>query len=206
MLTPPRTPLTWITVLKAATVADFDLLRDTRTDIRSLPWTEPSRREAMSYYFGIKRAHEEIIQLNVEITRLLTFMYDTHIDYYLAIQRYIIEDPPLARSLSRQWQYQDRINESIVGKLIQASHLHGFTGTLSIGSRVGRDTTLSADVPPPHWKSLIRSTNVVVYRTGYDDGGESEITIDEDDIPREVNVDTDLVIQLVERLSTSENV
>jgi hypothetical protein len=74
MLNPPRNPLTWITVLKAATVADFDLLRDTRTDIRSLPWTEPSRREAMSYYFGIKRAHEEIIRLNVEITRLLTFM------------------------------------------------------------------------------------------------------------------------------------
>jgi hypothetical protein len=33
-----------------------------------------------------------------------------------------------------------------------------------------------------------------------------EIAVNEDDIPREVNVDTDLVIQLVERLgSTSEN-
>ena len=53
-LNPPRDPLTWSTVLKAATVADFDLLHDTRTDIRSLPWTEPSRREATSYYFGIK--------------------------------------------------------------------------------------------------------------------------------------------------------
>jgi hypothetical protein len=133
-------------------------------------------------------------------------MYDSHVDYYLAIQRYFIEDPPLARSLSCQWQYQDRINESIVGKLIQASHLRGFTGTLSIGSRVGRDTTITANVPQPHWVSLIRSVNVVGRRAGYKDGGESDITVDEDDIPREVNVDTDLVIQLVERLSTSDTV
>ena len=175
-------------------------------DIRSLPWTEPSRREAMTYYFGIKRAHEEIIQLNVEITRLLTFMFDTHIDYYHAVRRYIIEDPPLAHSLSRQWQYQDRINESVVGKLIQASQLHGFTGTLSIGLHVGHDKTLSADVPQPQWMLLIRAANVVGHRAGHKDGGEPEIAVDEDDIPREVNVDTDLVIQLVERLSTSENV
>ena len=194
MLNPPRDPLTWSTVLKAATVADFDLLRDTRTDIRSLPWTEPSCREAMSYYFGIKRAHEEIIQLNVEITHLLTFMFDTHVDYYHAIQCYIIEDPPLARSLSHQWQYQDHINESVVFKLIQASQLRGFTGTLSIGSRVGRDTTLSANVPHPHWVFLIQSANVVGHHTGHEDGVEPEIAIDEDDIPREVNVDTDLVM------------
>ncbi|KAF8164965.1 hypothetical protein B0H34DRAFT_687229 [Crassisporium funariophilum] len=118
-LNPPRDPLTWSTVLKAATVADFDLLRDTRTDIRYLPWTEPSRREATTYYFGIKRAREEIVRLNVEITRLLTFMFDSHIDYYHAIQLCIIRDPSLACSLSREWQYQDRINESIVRKLIQ---------------------------------------------------------------------------------------
>ena len=206
MLNPPRTPLTWITVLKAATVADFDLLCDTRTDICSLPWTEPSRHEAMSYYFGIKRAHKEVIHLNIEITCLLTFMFDSHVDYYLAIQRYIIEDPPLAHSLSCQWQYQDHINESVVGKLIQASLLHGFTGTLSIGSHIGHDATLSADVLQPHWVFLIQSENVVGHHAGYKDGGKSEIAIDEDDIPCELNVDTDLVVQLVERLSTSVNV
>ena len=195
--------------MKAATVADFDLLRDTRTDIRCLPWTEPSRREATSYYFGIKRAREEIVRLNVEITRLLTFMYDTHVDYYCAVQRYMIEDPPFARSLSRQWQYQDRINESVVHKLVQASQLHGFTGKLSISSRIGRDTTLSMDVPVPHWASLIGPMNITLSSdscASHRDGEEVDITVDEDDIPREVNVDTELVVQLIERLSTSDNI
>ena len=192
--------------MKAATIADFDLLCDTRTDIRCLPWTEPSRREATSYYFGIKRAREEVVRLNVEITRLLTVMYDTHVDYYCAVQRYMIEDPPLAHSLSRHWQYQDRVNESVVRKLVQASQLCGFTGKLSIGSRIGRDTTLSVDVPAPHWASLIGPMNIALSSDSYRDGKEVEVTVDEDDIPREVNVDTELVVQLIERLSTSDNV
>ena len=101
---------------------------------------------------------------------------------------------PLAHSLSCQWQYQDRINESVIGKLIQASLLHGFTGTLSIGLHIGRDATLSADVPQPHWVFLIQSANVVGHHAGYKDGGKSEIAIDEDDIPCELNVNTDLVV------------
>ena len=204
-LNPPRDPLTWSTVLEAATVADFDLLRDTRTDIRSLPWTEPSRREATTYYFGIKRAREEIVRLNVEITRLLTFMFDTHIDYYRAVQHYIIQDPPLARSLAQQWQYQDRINESVVCKLVQASQLRGFTGKLSIGSRIGRDASLRSGIPPPNWVSLIQSTSMVESSSGNKNGSEVELAVDEDDIPREINVDTDLVVQLIEQLSTSND-
>ena len=208
LLNPPRDPLTWSTVLKAATVADFDLLRDTRTDIRCLPWTEPSRREATSYYFGIKRAREEIVRLNVEITRLLTFMFDTHVDYHHAIQRYITEDPALAFSLTQQWQYETRINESVVRKIVQTSQLRGFTGTLFIGSRIGRDTALSRGVPQPHWASLITSTSATSSGgdlTGHGDGEEAGIAIDEDDIPREVNINTDLVVQLMERISASDH-
>ena len=208
LLNPPRDPLTWSTVLKAATVADFDLLRDTRTDIRRLPWTEPSRREATTYYFGIKRARKEITWLNVEITRLLTFMFDTHIDYHLAIQRCMTEDPPLAASLIQQWQYEDRINESVVLKLSQTSKLHGFTGSLTIGSRIGRDKALSIDVPLPRWASLIQSRSTIPSGgdwTDYSNREEVGIAIDEDDIPREVNIDTDLVVQLMERISTSND-
>ena len=138
-------------------------------------------------------------------------MFDGHVDYYHAIQRYMIEDPSLARSLSQQWEYQDRINESVVRKLIQASQLCGFTGKLTIGSRIGCDTTLSAGVPLPHWASLIDLTNVTstsdsLSRTGHGFGGEVATAVevvDEDDIPREVNVDTELVVQLIERLSTA---
>jgi hypothetical protein len=48
-------------------LAEFDLLRDTRQDIRQFPWAQPLNREAMNLSFGIKRAKEEILRLNVEI-------------------------------------------------------------------------------------------------------------------------------------------
>jgi hypothetical protein len=62
------------------------------------------------------------------------------------------------------------------------------------------------DVPAPHWASLIGPMNIALSSDSYRDGKEVEVTVDEDDIPREVNVDTELVVQLIERLSTSDNV
>ena len=102
-------------------------------------------------------------------------MFDTHIDYYRAVQCCMIENPPLAHSLSQQWQYQDCINESVVCKLIQASQLHGFTGKLSIGSHIGINligNPLSArnpgvslhwfEIPPP---SAVRGCLVMFLET-----------------------------------------
>lgn len=156
-LNPPREQLSWESVINAGSIADLDILRDTRQDIRSLIWAQPSHREGMVLYFGIKRAKEEILRLNVEIERLLTFLYDSHVDFYLAISRNIIPNPALAFELSEQWRYQDRISEDVVQRLVQTSHLDGFSGRLSIaGTRVGRDPTLSSGVVLPSWASLLK--------------------------------------------------
>lgn len=195
-LNPPRPPLTWVSVLNAVTLADFDLLRDTRTDIRSLPWAEPSRREATRLYFGIKRAREEIIWLNVEIKRLLTFMMDNHIDYYRAISANIMVNPSLARELSVDWEYQDRINNGIARRLLQASRLPGFTGSLLVGTRTGRDSSLRDGVPPPHWFNEL--LHGVIFESA--DGDDN----DDDDVPRELAVNPDTIVELMERISTSD--
>ncbi|KAJ7778073.1 hypothetical protein B0H14DRAFT_2401341 [Mycena olivaceomarginata] len=84
-LVPPRNQLVWAAVIQTATLAEFDLLRDTRNDIRQLPWAQPARREAGLLYFGIKRALEEIRRLNIEISRIITFGIDEYVDFYRAI-------------------------------------------------------------------------------------------------------------------------
>jgi hypothetical protein len=104
-LNPPRPSLTWETVMNAVAVADFDLLRDTLQDIRTLEWAQAANREGMVMYFGIKRAKEEICRLNVEIRRLLTFLYDDYVDHYRAVTTHIIINPPLASEISAQWSY-----------------------------------------------------------------------------------------------------
>ncbi|KAF7356780.1 hypothetical protein MVEN_01013300 [Mycena venus] len=196
VLNPPRNPLSFIEVLQTASLAEFDILRDTRNDIRKLPWTNPARREAASLYFGIQRAKEEIIRLNVEISRLLTFMFDEHIDYYQAIQDTYLINPDLAHELSDRWVYRSRINESIIDRLIKTSRLPGFSGHLFPGQRVGREPSLNLRYPLPPWAAgTLGLVQVVV---------EHEEDNDAVDAPRELEgVDEDILIHFMENLDVN---
>jgi hypothetical protein len=66
-LNPPMPSITWEQVVEYVFLADFDILRDTRAEVQSKPWTRPAYRLAMDHYFKILRAREEIKCLNVEI-------------------------------------------------------------------------------------------------------------------------------------------
>ena len=101
-LVPPRPSLSWTKVIEAVYVADLDILRDTRQDIRNLKWAQPAHRQAMNLHFSINQARVELRGLNVEIRRLITFMHDDHIDFYNAVQKYMITNPPLARESDTQ--------------------------------------------------------------------------------------------------------
>ena len=69
---------------------------------------------------------------------------------------------------------------------------------MSIGSRIGRDESFRSEIPPPHWVSLILPESMIESSLGNKNGVDVELTVDEDDIPQEINVDTDLVVQLIE--------
>ncbi|KAJ6591446.1 hypothetical protein B0H10DRAFT_1765732, partial [Mycena sp. CBHHK59/15] len=94
-LNPPRDQLTWAQVIQTVSLAKFNVLCDTCNNIRTLPWTNPTCHKAVLLYFGIKCSKEEIWQLNIEITRLIIFMIDEHIDYYRAIFYNYLTDPDL---------------------------------------------------------------------------------------------------------------
>ena len=185
--------------MNAVNVADFDLLRDTRQDIRALAWAQPANREGMVMYFGIKRAKEEICRLNVEIRRLLTFLYDDYVDHYRAVTTHIIINPPLASEVSAQWSYRERIHETIVKRLIQTSRLPGFTGNLFHGQRIGRDPALNENIPPPSWVThLLGITTVEVE---YDEEAPSTVLENIQDLEPEGEVDTDVFVELLEDLA-----
>lgn len=147
----PRPALGWTDVVEMATIADFDLLRDARQDVRALEWAQPLRREAMGLYFNIKRAKEEIARLNIEVNRLLTFMLDEHADFYHAIRTRLITNPPIAHELSLRWKGRDAVHMDMAARLHSLTTLDGYSGTLCIGARVGRDPGLMRGIPLPSW-------------------------------------------------------
>ncbi|KAF8195266.1 hypothetical protein K438DRAFT_1469056, partial [Mycena galopus ATCC 62051] len=123
---PPCPRLTFAEVIRTTLLAEFNILRDMRQDIRLLPWTQLAHREAMALHFGIKRAKEEIRRLNVEITRLLTFLIDEHIDYYRAIAANLIVNPSLAAELQTRWRHASQVSSAIGRRIAQTSRLVGF--------------------------------------------------------------------------------
>ena len=193
-MVPPRPLLSWESVIAAANLADFDLLKSTRQDIRKLEWAQPANREGMVMYFKIKRAKEEIIRINVEIRRLLTFLYDDHVDHYRAVSANLITDPTLAFEVSSQWQYRNKIHEAIVKRLLQTSQLPGFSGSLFHGKRQGRDPFLNTDIPPPFWMTgilgITQVENDIVEEV--DEVGDTDLGVD---------VDSDAFISLLEDVS-----
>lgn len=64
--------LKWESVIEYTFLSEFDLLQDTREDIRRKPWANSAVQEASDAYFWILCALEEIHQLNIEIRQVIT--------------------------------------------------------------------------------------------------------------------------------------
>jgi len=75
-LDPPRPQLSWDVVVQYGFLAEFDLLRFSRRDVREEPWAKGPGRAAMDQHFDLLGAKEEIRKLDVEIQRFVTFMRD----------------------------------------------------------------------------------------------------------------------------------
>jgi hypothetical protein len=165
----------------------------------------------MVLHFGIKRAKEEIRCLNVEITRLLTFLVDEHIHYYKAIAANVIVNPPLATELQKRWRHASRASAAICRRIALTSRLVSFSGSIFPGQREDQEPDHGNGVPPPYW--LATELGVVQMSVEYEEVGESNLgstrTSDNDDdsglVVRELEVDEDHIVQLMDHLSTFDD-
>ncbi|KAG1905039.1 uncharacterized protein F5891DRAFT_918631, partial [Suillus fuscotomentosus] len=103
-LNPLRPKISWKDIADYSFLGEFDLLRHSRTDIRTNNWAKPAHREATTKYFKLSRAHEEVMRLNVEIRRLRTAIHTEEIQTTAVIQDLLISDPRLARELQHHWR------------------------------------------------------------------------------------------------------
>jgi hypothetical protein len=146
--------LTWREVVNMAELADFDLLRDVKCDIRSCPWADPQCCEAMVLHFQITRAREEIHRLNIEIHRQVTYMRDQYLLYLATANRLKTENPNLAAYVNKEAVYLDTIFTYITFYLVKTKKLPGFSGTLEPGVREG--TSPPAPVEQPQWLKTLQ--------------------------------------------------
>jgi hypothetical protein len=128
---PPRPQLTWDQIVDYSFLADFDLLRDSREDIRKRPWAQPANRILMDEYFKIERAHEEVIRLNIEIKRIVTHIQDE--ENHLREAEENAETPTLGYFIQQYRLERTRFSRLHLVRFSKLSNQPGFTGSLVPG-------------------------------------------------------------------------
>jgi hypothetical protein len=136
-------------VVEYTFLADFDLLRDSRQDVRDRPWTKPACRVVIDHHFKLERAREEIQRLNVEIRRVVTYMRDE--DKFLRSKEddIMLVNPGLARQVKIYRMERGRFNAQHMERFRKLASLPGFTGSIIPGTSTelcrGVDNTMDID-------------------------------------------------------------
>jgi hypothetical protein len=94
----------------------------------------------MDQHFKILRAHEEILRLNIEIPRVITYMRDE--EAFLLMKECDLRevDPLLANQITRLREDRGRFNSLHLQRFRKLSSLPGFTGSILPG--VSRDAAI----------------------------------------------------------------
>jgi len=129
-----------------AFLADFDLLRETREDVRERAWARPAARVAMDQHFRIIRAEEEIARLNIEICRVITHLHDEEKFLHAHEDNLRPRDSALAHQLRCYRLQRGRFNALHQERFRQLGSMPGFTGSLEPGNAAEK-TLLTAINP-----------------------------------------------------------
>lgn len=130
-----RDELDFDQVIQFTFLAEFDLLRETRADVRDQPWASPSGREAMDLHYRMERAKEEIQRINVQARRLATYIRDRGVDLRARESSIRLEDVALAHQVQLYCNVRGRATSVLNAKLQDLTRLRGFSGTIVPGIR-----------------------------------------------------------------------
>lgn len=184
-MSPRRPSLQWDEVVEYTFLSNFDLLRDARQDVSKRSWATPTGRLALDTYFKRRRAEEDIVRLNIEIRRLLTYMGDEDSYVRACEDALTTQSPALAYQVSLYRSTRARFNMDHLRTLQAISRLRGFSGILSPGKSMQSGPGESASTPqpriPPSALSMPLPESVTVMDNPGDTLEELEVEEDEED-------------------------
>ncbi|KAG1724569.1 uncharacterized protein EDB91DRAFT_1239967 [Suillus paluster] len=138
---PPRPVLDYTEIVGYASLGEFSVLKHSRHDILTKPWTVSANREMAVRYFKLVRSHEEIVQLNVEIKHLHCWVEHEDRTTLEAIDSLLTDDPdsPFIAELKTLYAKHHRVNNNHRKRLQQIYALDRYTG-----DRLPTDQTVTA--------------------------------------------------------------
>ncbi|KAG8917998.1 hypothetical protein FRC02_002732, partial [Tulasnella sp. 418] len=130
-LNPKHMKIEFTDIVKWSFLAEFDLLRDARQDVRSKHWAQPSKRVLTDQFYRYEHAKEEIRCLNVEKARLEAWIESEDQLYEMTVQELSTTDSCLSYEIRERGSCQKVVNDQIRLHLHQVESLIGYTGPQS---------------------------------------------------------------------------
>lgn len=133
----------------------------------------------MDQHFKQKRAAEEIIRLNIEIPRFITYMHDESRFLFRKEQEFAEMDPCLAYAIACYRQEQGRFHTVHMQRFEKLAYHRGFTGNIQPGVSIDRSRHVSNNPHDPEdlaegVGSSIGITESAVSTTQEDDDADEE--------------------------------
>jgi hypothetical protein len=144
MQNPQRPTLQYSEVTSYAALGEFEILKHSRHDILTKPWSNPTHREMAIKYFKILRAHEEITRLNVEIRRMHAWIDVEDSDIKHVTTKLESTNLPLAAEVWQLYHWQRRVNDVHRAHINRLYSLEGFTGCVP-SDVIAADVSLDID-------------------------------------------------------------
>jgi len=144
-LDPPRPSISWEHVSHINFLEEFNLLHNTRQDIRDRRWSEPAVRELMKSFQRVKRAHEEIECCHIAIRRLYTAILDENDGFDRVLSQPHLATSPVYGAVQDFVRRRYRVNNLLLIRLNRLVHSPDFSGTCSRGTRLGNSTSRRGD-------------------------------------------------------------
>jgi hypothetical protein len=136
-LSPARLTLDWSKVSHYAFLEEFNILHDTRNDIREKKWANLAIREMLKQHQKLKRAEEEIHHCNIEVWRLHTSIIDEEQKFTAILLELQDAGGQMYSAVHDYVARRFQVNTQLLKCINQIYLLKGFTGITSPGIRKG---------------------------------------------------------------------
>ncbi|KAI0704566.1 hypothetical protein C8Q76DRAFT_631002 [Earliella scabrosa] len=171
-LDPPRPPLDWQTISHYRFLQEFELLNDTRAELRDKRWADPLVRELMRRANRVARAEEEIDRVSDEAIRIHTSIRDEELVFAAVLEDMIRTRDQLYGAVADFVRRRQRANAHVLTSLNKLYRHPRYAGPTTPGLRPGG--SLPAIRPHSGLSTLLQSSQraEVTADDGNEDAGD----------------------------------
>ncbi|KAI0676297.1 hypothetical protein C8Q78DRAFT_960152, partial [Trametes maxima] len=196
-LDPPRPKVDWETVSHYQFLEEFDLLNETRADVRDKPWAQPAVRELARVSHRLAGARDELVQVHIEARRVHTSIRDEDLHLGLLLSRLMRQRDPIHGAVLDYATRRRAANAHVLMWLKKLYQLPQFGGDPTPGTRISSPEVACID----HTDVGVESIPQPLTEASEDEERQTEMHVGDDDEDEDVQDQLTMLSEFIGNLT-----